>query len=57
MRKEVEELNNRVEDMGDAASDTISAIVPVGVQIINLPWILVRTITEETSGIVDEIVG
>ena len=57
MRKEVIELNNRIEDAGDAVTDTVSATVPVAVQIINLPWILVRTVTEETSGMIDGIVG
>lgn len=57
MRKQVAELNNRIEDAGDAVTDTVSATVPVVVQIINLPWMVVRTITEETSGLVDEIIG
>ena len=57
MRKEVADLNNTIEEVGDAISGTISATVPVLVQVINIPWIVVRAVTEETSGMVDEIVG
>lgn len=57
MRKQVLELNNRIEDAGDAVTGTVSAVVPVAVQVINIPWMLVRAVTEETSGLVDEIIG
>ena len=57
MRKEVIDLNNTVEEVGDAISGTVSATVPVLVEIVNLPWIVVRAITEETSGVIDGIVG
>lgn len=57
MKKEVTDLNNTIEEVGDAVSGTVSATVPVAVQIINIPWLVLRTLTEETSGIVDEIVG
>lgn len=57
MRKEVAELNNRIEDAGDAVTGTVSATVPVAVQIINIPWVVVRMITEETSGAIDQIIG
>ena len=57
MKKEATELNNNIEEIGDAISGTVSAIIPLSIEIINIPWIVVRTITEETSGIVDEILG
>ena len=57
MRKEATELNNNIEEIGDAISGTLSAIVPLSIEIINIPWIVVRTITEETSGLVDEVIG
>ena len=57
MKKEVTALNDNIEDIGDAISGTISSSVQVGVQLINLPWIITRGVTEETSGLVDEIIG
>lgn len=55
MRKEATEFNNGIEDIGDAISGTaISAISLVSV-IISVPWLIVRTVTEESSGLIDEI--
>jgi hypothetical protein len=57
MKKEVTALNNTVEELGDAVTDTVAVTIPVVVQIVNIPWVVVRTFTEETSGLVDGIVG
>ena len=57
MKEEVIELNNTVEELGDAVTDTVAVTIPVIVQIVNIPWVIVRAVTEETSGLVDGIVG
>lgn len=57
MKEQVTALNDTVEELGDAVTDTVAVTIPVIVQIVNIPWVIARTITEETSGIVDEIIG
>ena len=57
MKKEATELNDKIEEMGDAVTGTALATLPVIVQIVNIPWMIVRAVTEETSGIVDGITG
>lgn len=55
MRKEITELNESIEDIGDAVTETAISSVDVTAQLANLPWQLIRAITEETGGLIDEI--
>jgi len=57
MRKEAIELNNNIEEIGDAVSGTVLSIIPLFVQIIDIPWAITRFATEETSGAIDQIIG
>jgi len=56
MRKEATEFNNSVEDIGDAISGTAISAISLASVIISVPWLIVRVATEESSGLIDEIV-
>ena len=57
MREDITELNENIERIGDAITDTTISTISVSAQLINIPWMIARALTEETGGIVDELVA